>query len=138
MIKGGRVEVVIVFDNIYETVEWLKREYRGFKKSGLLIFDFNEPGDMTKALDVFPGSFVVQGRFFVPLHEIVTKKFSDTVHEIADQLEQYGGVLSEIEIKAVKYADNFEELDKLFSEVRNEIELWKFARAMDSLPKMKL
>ncbi len=138
MIKGGKVEITVVFDSIFEATEWIKREYRGFKKTGLLAFDFNEPGDMSKALDVSPGSFVVQGRFFVPLHEIVVKRFSDTVHEIADQLEQYGGVLSEIEIKAVKYATTFEELDKLFSEVRNEIELWKFARAIDSLPKMKL
>ena len=136
MVIGGRIEVTIVFDNIFEAAGWVEREYRGFKKTALLIFKFNE--DLTKASKAFHNSFTISDRLYIPVDIVEPKRFLDEAYDIVETVKYFGGIITEVKINAAKEANGVNELDGLFNDVRREIELWNFSRAMDSLPKAKV
>lgn len=138
MVTGGRVEVSVKFDNIYEAAGWVEREYRGFRKDALIVFRFNKPEDMTRALNIFEGSFLIGNKFYVPMGIIDERRFLDEAEDLVEKVRNFGGIVVEAEVTAIKDAANDKALDELFNDVRREIELWNFARAVDSLPKERV
>jgi len=137
MVVGGRIEVSVIFDNIFEAEEWLNEEYRGFKKDILLVFRFNNPEDMEKALPAFEGAFIVGQEFFVPMF-FVDERFLLEATNIIEKVKAFGGIITKVEVTASKMVEGAKALDDLFDEVRREIELWNFARAMESQPKARV
>jgi hypothetical protein len=138
MVTRGRVDITVAFDNIYEADGWLRKEYRGFRKSALFVFRFNRVEDMNVALQKFENSFIVGDKLFIPMTDIFDRTFLDEAEVLVDNVKEFGGIVVEVEVVATKDANNVEELDDVFRDVRREIELWQFARAMDSLKKPRI
>jgi hypothetical protein len=138
MVLGGRLSVEVFFDNIYEADGWLRREFRNFRKDVVLVFRFNSTEDLAKALAVFSHSFVLENKLFVPMGVVEEKFFLDEAYDLVEKVKEFGGIIVEARVTATNEAGNVKELDKLFNDVRREIELWNFSRAMDSLPKAKV
>jgi len=138
MVLGGRIEVAVTFDNIWEAADWVEREYRGFRKEALLVFRFNNSSeDMVKAKANF-NSFTIGNKFYIPMSIIDEKRFLDEAEDLVERVRGFGGIIVGAEVAAIKDANSVQELDDAFVDVRRELELWFFARAMDSLPKARV
>jgi len=138
MVLGGRIEVAVTFDNIWEAADWVEREYRGFRKEALLVFRFNNSEDMAKAKANFNfNSFTIGNKFYVSMG-IIDENFLDEAEDLVERVRGFGGIIVGAEVAAIKDANSVQELDDAFVDVRRELELWFFARAMDSLPKARV